>query len=82
MKVMASSTERMENIPESITLPVEETGSQGRSELCVNAKCYTTLPNGTVTGVKTQLSRSLPSRQCDQKATVILKYDLHIYMLA
>ena len=82
MKVMASSTERMENIAESITLPVEETGSQGRSELCVNAKCYTTLPNGTVTGVKTQLSRSLPSRQCDQKATVILKYDLHIYMLA
>ena len=61
-----NSTERMENISESITLPVQETGSQGRSQLCLNAKCYTTLPDGIVA---IQLSQSLPSRQHDQKVT-------------
>ena len=62
-----NSTERMENISESITLPVQETGSQGRSQLCLNAKCYTTLPDGIVTGVTVQLPQSLPSRQHDKK---------------
>ena len=66
-----NSTERMENISESITLPVQETGSQGRSQLCLNAKCYTTLPDGIVTGVTVQLSRSLPSRQHDKKVVII-----------
>ena len=62
-----NSTERMENISESITLPVQETGSQGRSQLCLNAKCYITLPDGIVTGVTVQLPQSLPSRQHDKK---------------
>ena len=57
----------MENISESIILPVQETGSQGRSQLCLNAKGYTTLPDGIVTGVTMQLSQSLPSRQNDKK---------------
>ena len=65
--VVDNSTERMENISESITLPVQETGSQGRSQLCLNAKCYTTLPDGIVTGVTVQLPRSLPSSQHDKK---------------
>ena len=64
-----NSTERMENISESITLPVQETGSQGRSQLCLNAKCYTTLPDGIVIGITVQLPRSLPSRQHDKKVT-------------
>ena len=62
-EVVANSTERMDNVSESITLPVQETGSQGRSQLCLNAKCYTKLPDGIVTGVTIQLPRSLPSRQ-------------------
>ena len=67
--MVTNSTERMENISESITLPVQETGSQGRSQLCLNAKCYTTLPDGIVTGVTIQLPRSLPSRLHDKKVT-------------
>ena len=66
-KVVDNSTERMENISESITLPAQETGSQGISQLCLNAKCYTTLPDGIVTGVTVQLPRSLPSRQNNEK---------------
>ena len=66
-EVVDNSTERMENTSESITLPVQETGSQGRSQLCLNAKCYTTLPDGIVTGVTVQLPRSLPSRQNNEK---------------
>ena len=68
IEVGVSSTERMENVSESITSPEEETGSQGKSELCVNAKCCTALPDGIVTGVTIQLPRSSsPSRQHDQK---------------
>ena len=67
-EVVVSSTERLENVSESITSPEEETGSQGKSELCVNAKCCTALPDGIVTGVTIQLPRpSSPSRQHDQK---------------
>ena len=71
-----NSTERMENISESITLPVQETGSQGRSQLCLNAKCYTTLPDGIVT---VQLPRSLPSRQHDKK--VVNSLELYKFVL-
>ena len=56
----------MENISESVISPVQETGSQGRSELCVTTKCYTTLPNGIVTGATIQPSRSLLSGQYDK----------------
>ena len=65
--MVTNSAERIENISESITLPVQETGSQGRSQLCLNAKCSTTLPDGIVTGVTIQLPRSLPSRQNNEK---------------
>ena len=66
-EVVISSTDRMENVSESITSPEEEIGSQGKSELCVNAKCCTALPDGIVTGVTIQLPRPSLSRQRDQK---------------
>ena len=51
----ASSTEHMEDKSERVMSPVEETGLQGKSELCVITAHYATLPDNIVTGVTTQL---------------------------
>ena len=62
--------ERKENISESVSSPEQETGSQGKSELCVTTQHNTTLPDNIVTGVTIQLQLILSSlRQRDQKVS-------------
>ena len=50
-----SLMERKGNISESVSSPEQETGSQGKSELCVNTQHNTTLPDNMVIGVTIQL---------------------------
>ena len=69
VEVVANSMERTENISEIVSSPQEETGLQGRSELCVGAKQSTTLPNNIVTGVTLQLQPQSSPRQRDQKVS-------------
>ena len=59
--------ERKEYISESVSSPEEETGLQGKSELCISTQHNTTLPDNIVTGVTVQLQSSL--RQHDQKVS-------------
>ena len=66
VEVMATSTERMEHISENVLSPEQETGSQGKSELCINMKHNTVLPDNIVTGVTLQIPQQL-SRQHDVK---------------
>ena len=66
----ASSTERMEDKSERVMSPVEETGLQGKSELCVITAHYATLPDNIVTGVTTQLPQLLSLQQNDQKVII------------
>ena len=75
--------ERKENISESVSLPERETGSQGKSELCVTTQHNTTLPDNIVTGVTIQLQLILSSlRQCDQKvSSYIILWDSYSYNL-
>ena len=62
--------EREENISESVSSPEQETGLQGKSELCVTTQHNTTLPDNIVTGVTIQLQLTLSSlRQRDQKVS-------------
>ena len=61
----------MGDILKSISSPKEETGSQGKSELCVSTSHNTRLPENIVTGVTVQLS--LLSLRCDGKVSGCLK---------
>ena len=67
----ASSTERMEDKSERVMSPEEETGLQGKSELCVITAHYATLPDNIVTGVTTQLPQLLSLQQHDQKVIIM-----------
>ena len=65
-----SLMERKDNISESVSSPEQETGSQGRSELCINTRHNTTLPDNMVIGVTIQLQLTQSSlRQCDQRVS-------------
>lgn len=57
----------MENTLESVSSPKEETGLQGNSQLCIDTKHNTKLPDNIVTGVTLQLPISLLRQQHNQK---------------
>ena len=65
--MVANMTEKIESNSEGITSPEEETGLQGKSELCINTKHNTTLPSNIVTGVTLKLPWSSVVRENDEK---------------
>ena len=78
--IATSLMERKENISESVSSPEQETGSQGKSELCINTRHNTTLPDNMVIGVTIQLQPIQSSlRQRDQRvssSTILWDNDL------
>ena len=65
-----SLMEIKENISESISSPEQETGSQERSELCINTQHNTTLLDNMVIGVTIPLQLTQSSlRQRDQRVS-------------
>lgn len=60
--------EAEKNISEGVSSPEQETGLQGKSELCVSTRHNTALPDNMVIGVTIQLQLTQSSlRQRDQK---------------
>ena len=47
----------MENMPENLSSPEEETGLQGNSKLCINVKYNTAVPDFSSSKEETELQR-------------------------